>query len=156
MIKALVSDVSRVLLFPIDDDYKGSLNRLYKEIKDKPSGSFFSHFRVNEELLDYYKKLTNKLDFYIFTSDIIQDAPELQTYWKDIFKEIYSASKMNVNKSEESAYKKLIQKLNQEPNQILYIDDNNINIASAKQTGLHTILYKSNKKLFQQIEHVTE
>lgn len=88
MVKAIVSDVSKVLLFTKDENYKGSLNGLYRENKNKEGFRFFDYFRFNTELLDYYNKISGNLDLYIFTRDIIQKDPELQKYWQKVFKNI--------------------------------------------------------------------
>jgi len=73
MIKAIVSDFSRVLLFPKDKSYQGSLNALHKELSEKPSYNALDFFELNVGLLDFYKSLKDRIPVYIFTSDVIQD-----------------------------------------------------------------------------------
>ena len=46
MIKAIISDVSYVLLFPKNREYKGILNSFYKQIKGEDKFSFFDYFFI--------------------------------------------------------------------------------------------------------------
>lgn len=152
MIKALISDVSRVLLFPKDKNYQGSLNGLHKDTLGRPSYKFFDYFELNVELLNYYKSLQNKLDLYIFTSESIQDAPELQPHWNGVFTKIFSALKMNTNKKDPNAYRMLITDINLKPEEVIYIDDNAENIQAASSVGLQTIQYLDNQSCYVAIQ----
>lgn len=147
MTKAIISDVSLVLLFPKDPNYTGSLNALYKVKKDEPNFDFFEHFRVNEELLAIYKNHKGDRKMYIFTSDTIQDEPVLQPYWQEVFDDIFSAAKMGIHKSEADAYIKLSQQISVNPEEILYIDDSATNITAAKTSGLNAYIYETNEKV---------
>ncbi len=156
MTKALITDFSRVLLFPKDKSYSGSLNDLHRKLSSQLNYKLFNHFELNDELLDYYKSLTEKLDLYVFTSESIQDAPELQPLIKPIFREIFSAMKMNINKKDEIAYKKLVAIVNLEPNEVVYIDDNEANIEAARKAGLQTTLFKDNDQLKTRLDAMLE
>lgn len=147
MIKALITDFSRVLLFPKDKSYTGSLNSLHRDLSTQPNYKFFDNFELNNELLDYYKSLGEKLAIYVFTSESIQDSPELQPLICPVFDQIFTAMKMEVDKKEDSAYKKLSTVVSLDPTEILYVDDSEANIYAAKQAGLQTILFKDNERL---------
>ena len=108
MIRAIISDVSYVLLFPKNKGYKGILNRFYEQIKEEENFSFFNHFELNTELLNFYESIKNKVDLVIYTSDFIQDDPEIRRYFENVFSKIYSAKKMNTSKSKTEGYKKII------------------------------------------------
>lgn len=151
MIKAIVSDFSRVILFPKDKNYLYSLNALHKELSQKPGYSALDHFELNISLLDFYKSLKDKTPIYIFTSDAIQDAPEFQPYLQPVFKEILSAKKMSTDKKFPEAYKLIATHLNLSPNEILYIDDAPENIYAAKTAGLNTFLYENYEQLLEQV-----
>jgi FMN phosphatase YigB (HAD superfamily) len=154
MINTLITDVSKVLLFPSDETYDGSLNALYKENSEDPGFNFFAHFKLNIELLDFYKSLTNRLEIHILTSDVIQDAPELQQYWSETITQIFSASKMGTHKSEPLAYEKVIQELKIKANTALYVDDSVGNIEAAKQVGLNTIIHTNNAQTIAEINNL--
>jgi FMN phosphatase YigB (HAD superfamily) len=150
MLKAVITDFSRVLLFPADDSYQEGLNSLNKQLLgSNPDYDFWHYFKLNEELLTYYATIT--LPKYIFTSDSIQDHPAVKKRLKTIFKEILSAKTLNVSKSDTKTYTSIAQLLNLRPNELIYIDDNQNNIDVAKRAGCKTILYKSNEDVIGKI-----
>ncbi|HMS23681.1 MAG TPA: HAD-IA family hydrolase [Candidatus Saccharibacteria bacterium] len=150
MLKAVITDFSRVLLFPADDSYQQGLNSLNRQLLEStPNYDFWKYFQLNEELLTYYTTLT--LPKYIFTSDSIQDHPAVNKRLKAVFKEILSAKVLNVSKSDSKTYAAIAKLLDLKPNEIIYIDDNHNNIDAAKKAGCETILYKSNEDVIGKI-----
>lgn len=99
MIRAIVSDFSKVLLLPKDATYQGSLNALHKQLLEQPNYNPLNYFTFNQELLELYASLKEQCPLYIFTSDSIQDAPEFQPYLQPIFTGILSGKKMNTDKN---------------------------------------------------------
>lgn len=152
MIKALVTDFSRVLLFPKNKSYSGSLNSLHRDLSTQPNYKLLDTFELNLELLEYYKSLAERFDLYVFTSEGIQDSPELQPFTKPVFKEIFSAMNMGVDKKDKNAYRALCAALGLESPEIIYIDDSKTNIDAAKEAGLQTILFKDNENLKTELE----
>lgn len=150
MIKAIVTDFSRVLLFPADDTYTGGLNALNnKLLESNPGYEFKKFFKVNDELLEYYASLD--LPIYMFTSETIQEHPAITDELSAVFSGVFSAKHLNISKTNESAYITVAHKLNVQPSEILYIDDNHNNIQAAARAGCETILYMSNADLISKI-----
>jgi FMN phosphatase YigB (HAD superfamily) len=156
MIKALITDVSKVLLFPVEDAYKGSLNSLYREKRDLTNFDFFEYFKVNEELLDIYRSLLSARPIFILTSDVIQEDSSLKAIWKNFITEIFSAFRLNTDKSKPQAYKLVLEKIGLSPEEVIYVDDNETNIKSATSVGLQTILYKNNKDTSESIKNIMQ
>lgn len=153
MIKAIITDVSRVLLFPDDENYSDSLNKLYKQESNKPSFRFFNYFKLNSELLGYYRLWhDNDCKMYILTSDVIQDHPELKRHWNGVVDRVFSASKMGTHKSKPEAYQKVLDQIGLSPKEVIYIDDSKENLKAAKEVGLHTVHYKDNEQARFDIE----
>lgn len=144
MIKVLLSDFSRVLLFPKDSSYQGGLNDLYKKVL-RSSFKFWDFFELNSELLNYYKSLTS-VKLAIFTSEIIQEAPELKVSLAS-FQDIFSGQRLGIDKARPEAYELLLGKLGAKPGEVVYIDDNLANIQAAKAAGLLTIAYQVNEQI---------
>ncbi len=152
MVKAIITDFSRVLLFPKDRSYSGSLNGLHRELSQKTDYNILEHFELNMDLLRYYESLKNKVKLYIFTSETIQDDPAFQSFIQSVFEGVYSAVKLNIKKKESDAYKVLASELKINPNEILYIDDTEANNLAANEAGLKVILYKNNEQTIQEID----
>ena len=53
MIKVILSDFARVILFPKDKSYPGRLDELQAKLNNQSEGhNFFDYFELNQELLD--------------------------------------------------------------------------------------------------------
>ena len=118
MIKAIISDFSRTLLFPKDKTYEGSLNQLYKELKEKDGFKFFDYFEWNQLLEEFYEKLLleKKIDVYIFTTEKIQEDPEVYPYTQRIFSDVFTVEDTNnLTKDNSEAYELLTDKLELRP-----------------------------------------
>lgn len=67
--------------------------------------------------------------------------------------EIFISAEMNKVKPNVEFYEELVKKLNIEPNEILFLDDNKDNVEGAKTVGLNTIKVERNMDLFEKIEN---
>jgi HAD superfamily hydrolase (TIGR01509 family) len=142
MITTILSDFSRVILFPKDKNYKGTLNGLYKELENKKIPyDFFDYFEFNDDILNLYRQLKNKYSINIFTTGTIQNTQEVKQKLDNIFDNIFSAEEYGLDKAKPDSYKFIANKLGKQASQILYIDDQEKNIKAAKKTGMETILY---------------
>ncbi len=147
----LLFDFSRVLLFPKDKDYQGSLNEKHRMLSEQSDYQLFDHFELNLELLAYLDKIKTKYNLYIFTTETIQDDPNIQKVISPIFKDIFSAIKLGLSKKDPEAYKRIAQQITSNPEEILFIDDSPENIEAAKTAGLQTLLYKNNNQIYQRL-----
>lgn len=151
MIKALLFDFSRTLLFPKDIKYPGELNALHRKSAQDPNYDFLANFELNEELLDFLEHLKDRYKLYIFTSGTIQNAPEIKDRVAAVFEKIFSAEEMMVSKKEPESYKKIAARLGLPAEDILFVDDLPGNIQAANIAGLVTVQYKDNKSLMDYI-----
>jgi len=154
MAATLLFDFSRVFLFAKDKNYKGELNVLYKSLISKPDYKFFDHFIFNEELFGIAERLKLKTDLFMFTSGIIQEAPEIQTRLNGLFREIYSANKLGYSKSDPLAYTNIAGKIGTAQEEIIFIDDMTKNILAAQEANLKTILYSGNLQLLGELSRL--
>ena len=151
MIKAVVSDFSRVLLSPIDDDYTGGLNDLHKELSASGTYDFWSYFQVNQDLLAFFQTIGERVDIYMFTTEYIQEHPALQPSLAGIFKNIFSGARLGLKKSDPQAYETIAENIGLKPEEILYIDDKQANLDVAKQAGLNVALFQTNNQIIPYI-----
>lgn len=154
MIKALITDFSRVLLSPVDKTYTGGLNPLHRELSARESYNFWEFFELNQELLEFYKTLSEKMDVYLFTSEYIQEHPAIYPTLEKTFKNIFSAARHELKKSEPETYKIVADMVRVSPEEILYIDDKQSNLDPAKIAGMSTILFESNEQVMEEIKNL--
>ncbi len=151
MIKALITDFSRVLLSPTDENYAEGLNALHKKLSVQGDYDFWKHFRLNQDLLAFYKTLAGLVELYVFTTETIQEHPALQPKMAGIFKAIFSAARLGLKKNDPRAYEAIAKKINLKPGEILYIDDKQSNLDVAQKTGMVVIRYQSNGQTIKDI-----
>lgn len=145
MIKAIITDFSRVLLFPSDPSYSSGLNALNNSLlADNPHYRFLDYFTLNSELLAYYAELHKQTPVYVFTSETIQDHPAIKDTVASTTSKVLSASKLGIHKSEPAAYKAVLDILFLQPDEVVYIDDKQENLEVANQIGINTILFRDN------------
>jgi len=147
MIKAIVSDFSRVILLPKDNNFTDGLNALHKKLSDDGDYDFWSYFRLNQDLITFYKIIGKNLGVYIFTTGYVQEHPALQPELDGVFKGIFSSARLNLKKADIQSYLFVAKKIGLKPEEILYVDDKPANLAVAKEAGLEVVQYKSNEQV---------
>ena len=103
MQKSIIFDFSRVLLFPKDKTYYGSLNEKHRTLSENPDYYLLDYFVVNEELLEHLSFLKTKYRLFIFTSETIQDDLSLKPFLLPLFEGIFSAMKLGLDKTDSSS-----------------------------------------------------
>jgi HAD superfamily hydrolase (TIGR01509 family) len=151
MIKALLFDFSRVLLFPKTEEPVESINGLHRKLSLNADYKFFDHFRLNEELMEVLQKLQSQYPLFIFTSETVQEAPELAESLQ-IFQKIYSGLRMNLNKKDVASYKKIAADIGVIEKEIVFVDDSLVNIEAAREAGLEVIHYQNNSQLLNSLK----
>ena len=144
MIKALVSDFSRVLLSPKDDNYTEGLNTLHKKLSAGGDYDFWSYFRLNQDFLAFSKTISEHIPVYMFTTEYIQEHPALQPELSGIFKKVFSGARLGLKKVDAQSYHFIAKEIGLKPEEILYIDDKQANLDAAKETGMVVIRYETN------------
>lgn len=144
MIKAFVSDFSRVLLSPKDDSYTEGLNALHKKLSAGGDYDFWSYFRLNQDLLAFYKTIGEHIDVYMFTTEYIQEHPALQSELSSVFKKVFSGARLGLKKVDAQSYRFIAKEVGLNPKEILYIDDKQANLDAAKEAGMVVVRYESN------------
>ncbi|KKQ92028.1 MAG: hypothetical protein UT17_C0003G0051 [Candidatus Woesebacteria bacterium GW2011_GWB1_39_10] len=80
----------------------------------------------------------------MFTSETIQETPEIKSGVSKVFSRIFSAKEMGMDKKDPETYKFISNELKLEPNEIVFVDDNSKNIEAAKKAGINVFQYKNN------------
>jgi FMN phosphatase YigB (HAD superfamily) len=156
MIKALLFDFSRVILFPKDGGYSGELNSLHDRLAQGRTYRFWDYFELNQELLDWLTGLKGRFGLYIFTTGNIQKNTEVLSIIQPIFQKIYTVGEIGISKKDPDAYRKIVADIGLFPEEIMFIDDQKSNIEAAEKAGLIVFHFVSNSNLFDEIERKTQ
>lgn len=152
MIKAIVTDFGRVLLFPKDEGYTGLLNDLHEQLSARGDYDFWSYFRMDDELLRFYATLSKTIDVYIFTSRHIQEYPPVAKRIAGVFKGVVSAARIGVDKKTPSAYVAMAKGIWLQPEEVMFIDDTEATIVAAKAAGMVTVFHESSEKTIREVQ----
>lgn len=143
MIKAIVSDFSNVLLFASDSNHHGKLNDLHKQLLAGGDYDPWQHFRLNQELLDFYQTQAATHDLYIFTTEYIQDYPPIRAKLGNIFKKILIGADLGLKKTEVATYQAIAKMIGLAPAEIVFVDDIQAHVAAANSAGLQTVWFEN-------------
>ncbi|KXK26471.1 MAG: Enolase-phosphatase E1 [candidate division WS6 bacterium OLB20] len=140
MIQCIVSDLSRVIVFPAEET-AGSLNTLYRD-RTSSGASFADVFTLNIPLLEVYRKL--ELPVIVFTSGIsIPEDPYVKQQLSGIVDRIITAAEIGAAKDDAETYTKLADYLGYPAEAMLFIDDSPENCRAAGEAGLTAVVYTS-------------
>lgn len=156
MIKALVTDFSRVLIFPADDAYVGGLNALQKELTAKGSYMFWDYFRLNQDLFTFYKELRAQIGVYMFMSEHIQEHPALRSHRDGVFQRVFSGARLGLKKTDIASYTEIARSIGLPPGQILYVDDSEANCGAARSAGMIVVRFESNSQAMEAIRRALQ
>jgi len=140
-IQALISDVSRTLIFPNEKAYNGTLNALYGQLDpDRREPDFLQYYSFNNNLIEAIGKISKLIPCYLFTSGYLHEVPVVKQKMGVFFKKAFIAQDIGFKKSDKNAYSKLSTFLKVPPENILILDDAKSNCQAAQEAGFQTIL----------------
>ncbi|MCJ7828029.1 HAD-IA family hydrolase [Patescibacteria group bacterium] len=151
MIKVLLLDFARTLLFPVDESYRGGLNLLHRKLSKQEDYVFADHFRLNEPLLEYLDQRKKRFRLYVFTTGKIQETLEIKKRLNKIFVQVFSSQDIGYFKNDPKAFDYLAHKLVVKPEEMLFIDDRELNLDAARRSRVKTIKFVGNENLFKRL-----
>ncbi len=170
MIRLILCDFSWTLLHPKDRTYTGSINGLNKKLGGENSMGdypFFDHFVLNHALFNQIKALknTHTLKTCLFTTDIIQERPEVKGVITEVFDRVISghdlvranlgaAQDLGKIKTEPNVYQYIVSLFDVNPGETIFIDDAQSNLDAAVKIGVIPLLYPKLETMEQSNEIV--
>lgn len=156
MIKVLLFDFARVILFPNTGESIDLLNGHYTQLK-KDNGSYnpLDTFILNQELLDYIEKKNNSgFTSYIFTSGYIHTDPELGEIINKYFKISFTTTQIGLPKSFPKSFEIVAKYLEVNTNEIIFIDDQLKNVEAANNAGVKGVQFTNNDETIASIKEL--
>lgn len=127
-----------------NDDFQG-FRKLYFE-------SYFPKTQVQ----DFAKDLSKKFEIVLMTNfgDAFDEANSRWHLEKIFGDKIFVSGKLKMRKPHEDFYLYVLNKIDREPEETVFIDDNPDFIATGKKLGMHTIIFKSLKQVEKDLENI--
>jgi epoxide hydrolase-like predicted phosphatase len=108
---------------------------------------------VNYSLLSYISKLKKEYKLVLFTDTIkVHDDYNKNRGIYDNFDKVIKSFEEGMIKTQKTAFKNLLKKLDAKPRECVFIDDSKENIKMAENLGIKSILFKNNKQLKKEIK----
>ncbi|WP_251050697.1 MULTISPECIES: HAD family hydrolase [unclassified Microbacterium] len=108
----------------------------------------------NIELIEYARSLQGRARTAILSNsaDGAREEEERRYGFSEIFDPICYSHEQGVNKPDPQAYLLALQRLEAAPEDVFFIDDHLISVASAAEVGIHGILHRDNAETIAAIE----
>lgn len=105
---------------------------------------------LNLELVDWIKENKEKYEFSILTNcpgDFSKKLKDLRL--DNTFKTVVNPENRFVRKPQKEAYQTLLEEVDRNPDECLFIDDSATNVQAARSLNIDSLLYQDNKDLFK-------
>lgn len=147
---AKLSQISSQIFF---ENLSEEFNLTPKEFENE----LIQNFKYNKELVEIAKKLKSKgYKIGVFTNNIKEWFEEnlKEMGMENFFDYTITSYDYKLAKPQKEIYEKVLEIVNCEANEIVFIDDLERNLFLAKKLGFQTILYIGNEKLMEELENV--
>lgn len=134
MIKGLISDFSYVLAFPKDGIWE-----------------------VNQELLDYYQTLKKRdCQIYVFTNNSVAELQNIRLKLEQTITRIISSRVTNLDKTDPDSYRQLATELELKPNEIVFVDDQLVNVEAAREAGMAIVYFTGTQEAIKKLRTLVQ
>lgn len=115
---------------------------------------FFSGDELNVELLNYIHKLQKQYKVGLLSNAWANSRENLSKHFKflEYFDESIFSAEIGIRKPKPGIFNVMLNRLNVEPTEAVFVDDFKENIMGAREIGLKTILFNDNSSTIQAIE----
>lgn len=128
------------LIQSLNHDFKS--NRSLDEVKKLWIKYYGELAQANQEVIDLIRTVKKHCKVYLFSNTTeMSDLHNNKTGIYDYFDGLFLSYQLGLKKPDIEFYKKIVSELKLRPEEILFIDDDPENIASAKELGIKTILF---------------
>ncbi len=105
--------------------------------------NFIYRERIDWDLVSFIEDLSKGYAVHMLTDQIPLDngAADWKHDYEQYFHTILRSYEQGFRKPDKIAYENMLSKINAQPNEVVFIDDNTMNIQSAQDLGIHGIQY---------------
>lgn len=119
---------------------------------------FLSRYRLDERLIAFIRSTRPALQAALCSnfSDVLRD--QINERWKiaDLFDVIVISNEIGVIKPDPKIYLLTLERLGLQPQETIFIDDQEKNVIGAEQVGMCGILFKNTDETIQQVKEIIQ
>ena len=159
MIKVVVSDLSKTLVYVRDQNYKGLLNSAHEALKGRLGEEypFYDYFGLNEQLLGWLEARRGKYDMHLFTDGTVQDHLPLMERLSRVFdftENVHTPASVGYSKKDPRAYTKIVEEMGVKPEEVMFVDDNGENLEAARAAGVNVVRFETEAQAIGEMETI--
>ena len=109
---------------------------------------------LNQELYDYFKNLHSNYQTAILSNSFVgaREKEQEKYAFGDNCDFIIYSHEVGMSKPDPKIYQLTCQRLELEPNEIIFVDDTPVILKGAQDCGMHGVLFKNNEQTIRDIE----
>jgi len=112
---------------------------------------------IDWKLLDFIKNLREKYKIYVMSNAVnIAQEDKLTRTIKSMFDKYFVSYEEGFRKPEKEAFLNVLKKIDCNPENCIFVDDTLININTAKEMKINSIIYKSLEQLKKDIKEIVD
>lgn len=140
------------------------LKNVFEKLKsdkdvDQCKKYYWDSYEPHDDVRNFAKKLKKNFEI-VFLTNFGDGFSEFNKRWKmeEIFDKdkIFVSADLGMIKPNEDIYLYVLGKINKRPEEVIFIDDKQENIDTAKKLGMHGILFKSLKQVEKDLESILQ
>ena len=122
---------------------------------DNLKQQFFAGDKIDQNILNWVQSNRHAYQMAILSNAMqtLREELEVKHQIAHIFDQIFISAEMGMVKPNPRIFQNIIEKLDQQPPNIYFIDDNYQNIKAASQIGIQTIHFKNPSQALKELEH---
>jgi putative hydrolase of the HAD superfamily len=117
--------------------------------------AYFAQLHPNQELLDYLGSLRERgVRLALLTNNV----REWEPLWRpklpvdELFELVVDSAFVGMRKPDPEIYRLTLERLGLEPEACLFVDDTDVNVATARELGMRAVWFRSNRQAIAEIE----
>lgn len=144
----------------VDDHWGWILNHygILHELRDELERDFWSGDEVDQELVSHIGRLKTRYLTGLITNAWLDIRHMLEDVWAidTVFDEIIISAEVGLAKPDPAIYQMMLDRLNVEPAEAVFIDDFIANITAAQELGMQTIHFQQPSLALQKLDSLLE
>jgi len=148
MKKHIIFDVGGVLVLSSASELLANLDKGLSELSERErrelKNQIWSSEHINKELFYFIEENKERFDYSILTNNISGAERFLRGKFgiNKFYSNFVCSGETGIAKPDLAAFKHILKLVPQAPDQCIFVDDQEENVAAAKRAGMRAILYK--------------
>lgn len=124
-----------------------------KELKQLWERIYVKKFKLNTRVMNLVKRLKKRYKIVLLSNDLPSHSKiNLKRGDYKIFDKVFLSSKIGLRKPDKRVYLYVLRKLKVKPEECVFIDDREENVAAAKKLGINTIQFKNVRSVEKELK----